>query len=70
MDESGESPKWPNRKVQFGCTSYGKKFSNTEVEMGLVDCLYDRTEKYSMAVLSEGKSSVILKFDEPGDLMC
>ena len=70
MDESGESPKWPNRKVQFGCTSYGKKFSNTEVEMGLVDCLYDREEKYSIAVLFEGKSSVILKFDELGDLLC
>ena len=38
--------------------------------MGLVDCLYDREEKYSIAVLFEGKSSVILKFDELGDLLC
>ena len=59
----------PNPKVQFGCTFYGKKFSNTEVEMGLVDCLYDLAEKYSMVVLFEGKSSAILKFDVPGDLL-
>ena len=38
--------------------------------MSLVDCLYDLAEKYSLAVLFEGKSSVILKFDVPGDLLC
>ena len=38
--------------------------------MGLVDCLYDLAEKYSMAVLFERKSSIILKLNEPGDLLC
>ena len=38
--------------------------------MGLVDCLYDLAEKYSMVVLFERKSSVILKFNEPRDLLC